>query len=63
MEEFSIPETMDPIARVENQGRNPVNSDRRRRQPPNPPQPSAHDNDLELPADEENKSHDLDELA
>ena len=58
MDQFSIPERMDPVARAENNARNTVLPDRRRRQAP--PRPPAEDDDL--PQDEE-KSQNLDELA
>jgi hypothetical protein len=62
MDQFSIPERMDPVARVENQ-RPAVSPDRRRREkPPSRPDTSADDEDSQLPAEEDNR-HDLDELA
>jgi hypothetical protein len=62
MDQFSIPERMDPVARVENQ-RSSVSPDRRRREkPPSRPDPNANNEDAQLPAEEETQ-HDLDELA
>jgi len=63
MDQFSIPERMDPVSRVENQGRNTVSEDRRRRQTPNPSRPRNDREDADLPPDEEESSHNLDELA
>lgn len=65
MDQFSIPERLDPVARAENHGHNTLPSDRRaRRQPANPPrsQSQAQDENNELSEDEE-KARNLDELA
>ena len=65
MDEFSIPERLDPVARAENQKHSTLPSDRRsRRQSATPPrpQPQAQDESGELSEDEED-SRNLDELA
>lgn len=65
MDQFSIPERLDPVARAENHGHNTLPSDRRNRRQSadsSRSQSQAQDENSELPEDEE-KPRNLDELA
>lgn len=63
MDQFSIPERLDPVSRAENQGHNTVPSDRRaRRQSEKPSRSRPQDETDNLSADDE-ESRNLDELA
>jgi len=62
MDNFSIPERLEPVAPAENTRRQSFTSDQRRRQNQNPPPKQAPEEDSDPTQDGED-SHNVDELA
>jgi len=65
MDQFSIPERLDPIshtARTENSRKQSVTQEQKRRRAPDPPSQASDDTNEEANSEKE-ESHKLDELA
>lgn len=67
MDQFSIPERMEPVAHTENNRRNSVYPDRHRRRPANPATPAVRSEDSDPQGGEDSglddEIHNLDEQA